>query len=80
MINPISSTFLANLKHAIRNKQSVEIGGGIFNTQELTEVYKTIQSMDDALQAARLLCANLDNGGHGKQTLIDNFRILDDKI
>ena len=78
--NTVIHTFLANLNQAIRNKQSCEIGGGIFNTKELAEVYKNIQAMDNALDAARVLCANLDNGGIGKQTLIDNFRLLDESI
>lgn len=35
---------------------------------------------DKALEAARLLCANLDNGGHGHMTLVENFHNIDDKI
>jgi uncharacterized protein (UPF0335 family) len=39
-----------------------------------------IKIMNDALQAARLLCANLDNGGVGHKTLVENFRKLDEEI
>jgi hypothetical protein len=35
---------------------------------------------EDALQAARLLCANLDNGGIGSKALVDNFRSIDELI
>jgi hypothetical protein len=38
------------------------------------------ESTDKALQAARLLCANLDNGGVGHKSLVENFRKLDEEV
>ena len=39
-----------------------------------------MEAMEKALEAARLLCANLDNGGIGSARLVDNFRNFDDKV
>jgi len=36
-------TFAANLRYAIRNRQSVEIGGGTFSGDELRAVLNTIE-------------------------------------
>ena len=33
-----------------------------------------------ALEAARLLCANLHHGGHGHMTLVQNFENLDAEV
>jgi hypothetical protein len=38
-------TFLANLVHAIRNKETVSIGGGEFSPAELTVVLCDIQAL-----------------------------------
>ena len=38
-------TFLANVRYAIRNKQSAEIGGGIFTWKELEEIVIQIESL-----------------------------------
>lgn len=38
------NTFKANLKHAIRNKESVSIGGGIFDTKELKEILECLNA------------------------------------
>jgi hypothetical protein len=73
-------TIIANLKHAVWNKESVKIGGGTFDHKELADFLGHYRSMQDALEAARLLCANLQNGGVGSETLVDNFQILDEKI
>ena len=35
------------------------------------------RAMEKALEAARLLCANLANGGQGHMTLVNNFHNLD---
>jgi hypothetical protein len=35
---------------------------------------------DKALEAARLLCANLDNGGVGHKSLVENFRKMDEEV
>lgn len=80
--NPHASftTMVANLKGAIHDRKPAEIGGGTFSVDEMTDVVKTIKAMEDALSAARLLCANLERGGEGHATLVDNFRLLDDSI
>ena len=80
--NPHASftTMVANLKHAIRKHKPADIGGGTFSVDEMTDVVKTIQAMEDALKAARLLCANLERGGEFHATLVDNFRLLDESI
>lgn len=39
-----------------------------------------MSDMRDALQAARMLCANLETGGTGHMSLVENFRKLDEKI
>ncbi len=39
-----------------------------------------IKTMNEALEAARLLCANLRNGGTGHMTLVENFDKLDGAI
>lgn len=71
---------IANIKHAVWNKEVAHIGGGSFNEKELADFLGHYRAMQDALEAARLLCANLDNGGVGSATLVDNFRLQDDKI
>lgn len=43
------------------------------------DLAQMIRQKDDALEAARLLCANLDNGGVGHMTLVEHFRSLDEK-
>lgn len=80
--NPAANlkTMIANLKHAIRDHKPAEIGGGTFSVDEMTDVVKTIQAMEDALDAARLLCATLGEWGGGHATLVYNFHILDDAI
>jgi hypothetical protein len=42
-------TFLANLKHDIRNGQSVEIGSGIFSPAECLQVVETIRIAQETL-------------------------------
>lgn len=37
-------TFLANLKHAVRNKETVTIGGGEFTPKELEPVVNALES------------------------------------
>jgi hypothetical protein len=71
---------IANIKHAIRTKATTEIGGGSFDHKELSEFLGHYRAMQSALEAARLLCSNLQNGGEGHMTLVDNFHILDDTI
>lgn len=36
-------TFLANLKYAVRNRESVTIGGGVFNWRELELIITEIE-------------------------------------
>ena len=39
-------TFIANLKYAIRNNESVFMGGGEFNKQELQEVLSALEALE----------------------------------
>jgi hypothetical protein len=43
----------------------------------LRETISELTKMENALQAARLLCANLEHGGYGHAALVDNFQRLD---
>lgn len=38
-------TFIANLKHAIRNRETVIIGGGEFTPEELKEILNSIEAL-----------------------------------
>ena len=40
-------TILVNIEYAIRNNQSVKIGGGIFNPKELAELLDYIASLEE---------------------------------
>ena len=42
-------TFMANLKHAARNGETVKIGGGKFSAEELKEAAESIEAMRNAL-------------------------------
>lgn len=79
-MNSNDHSIIANIKHAIHNKESVSIGGGVFDHKELADFLGHYRSMQDALEAARLLCANLQHGGVGHMTLVENFDINDAKI
>jgi len=41
------TTFLANLKHDIRNGQTVEVGSGLFSGQELIDVAEALRAWLD---------------------------------
>jgi glutamate formiminotransferase len=69
-----------NLKHAIHNNETVTIGGGSFDKNELQEVLTYLVESDKALKAARLLCANLRHGGIGHKTLVDAFHDADANV
>jgi hypothetical protein len=43
----------------------------------IDEIRKLFNDRDKALEAARLLCANLRRGGTGHMTLVENFEDLD---
>ena len=45
------TTFLANLKHDIRNNQSVKVGSGIFKGQELVDVAHALAATPELLAA-----------------------------
>ena len=51
--------FIANLKHAVRNRETVMIGGGEFSPEELKEVaaaLETLQAKTEALdEIAKML-------------------------
>jgi hypothetical protein len=63
-----------NLTRAAFDHETITIGGGQFSAEEILKEYR---AMEKALEAARLLCANLANGGHGHMTLVNNFHNLD---
>lgn len=44
-------TFIANLKGAIRNRETVTIDGGEFNTEELQEVLTALREYEKILKA-----------------------------
>jgi len=44
------------------------------------EMRLELEKRDKALEAARLLCANLRHGGQGHMTLVDNFQEVDEAI
>jgi hypothetical protein len=41
------STFIANLKHAVQNQETVTIGGGEFTPAEIDQVLKELESLDN---------------------------------
>ena len=46
-------TFIANLKHAVRNRETVSIAGGTFNAAELAAVLAHLESTQPASEAAK---------------------------
>ena len=48
----MAKTFLANLRHAISNQETVQIGGGSFSPRELKAVLQGVEDMLDALYVA----------------------------
>lgn len=49
-MNANTHIFLANLRHAVRNNEVVEIGGGAFTGKELSDVVAAIDAMRAALE------------------------------
>ncbi len=54
-----------------------DINQPICRAHALGETACELLKMEKALQAARLLCANLEHGGTGHMALVDNFQRLD---
>ncbi len=50
------------------------------NSDEIVKLRNTIEKMEEALKAARLLCANLEQGGQGHMTLVQNFYKYDGEV
>lgn len=46
-------TFIANLKHAIRNRETVCLGGGVFHPEELKVVLAALEGAPTAREALR---------------------------
>lgn len=44
-------TFLANLKHDIRNDATVEVGSGLFSGQELVDVAEALRVWVDEMRS-----------------------------
>jgi len=40
--------FIANLKRAVRNKETLTVGGGTFDHEELREILDELKQLDDA--------------------------------
>jgi len=57
-MNDNVTTFLANLKHDIRNNQTVEVGSGLFKGQELVDVANALAVVPDLLAALEFIEAN----------------------
>lgn len=68
-------TIIANIKHAIRNRETVTIGGGEFNSQELCTI---IQLYEAAVKAQEAL--TFTYGGEPLPTLekeaLDALRLI----
>lgn len=61
-------TVIANIKHAIRNNETVEIGGGLFSStelQSLVNMYNTMHGNCDAgeicIGCKPIVCHDLSN-------------------
>lgn len=69
--------FLANLRHDIRNNQTVEVGSGLFKGQELVDVAKALGMTAELLAALRDI-ANYDSSTHAEsaeKVLDENAKI-----
>jgi len=53
-------TILANLKHAIRNKETVTIGGGDFSAKDLKEVVTALEASQAQAAALQEIVTLLD--------------------
>ncbi len=60
-------TLIANLKHALVNRQSVEIGGGLFSPDEIREALKQYAELQ-AAAAQALDALEWDVGGEPMPT------------
>lgn len=68
-------TFIANLKHAARNGETVKIGGGKFSAEELTRAASEIDALSTAFDELMQKCeehfkstgfpASFHAGNHG---------------
>ena len=47
-------TIIANIKHAIRNNETVEIGGGLFNRHELQSLVDMYNNMHGDCDAGEI--------------------------
>lgn len=56
----MTSAILANLRHAVRNNETVTIGGGNFGPGELLAVALTLESQADLLTALRLALPHVE--------------------
>jgi shikimate kinase len=55
-------TFMASVAHAIRNQETVSLGGGLFTPSEMREVMQQHKDMVTALQVAASMIADMSNG------------------
>ena len=57
-------TLLANINHAIRNNETVSIGGGTFEAHELLELVTHIKTLEDKVRNYELHGVTCQTYGH----------------
>jgi len=60
-------TILANLKYAIRNKETITIGGGDFSANELKEVVAALEAAQARAAALQEIVTLLENHPEAKE-------------
>lgn len=60
-------TFLANLKHAIRNKETVRIGGGDFSANELKDAVAALEAAQARAAALQEIVTLLETHPDAKE-------------
>jgi hypothetical protein len=55
-------------------------GAPVCRVDALNSASDLMEQMEKVLERARLLCANLENGGVGHMTLVRSFQELDEKL
>jgi len=60
-------TFIANLKHAIRNKETVRIGGGDFSANELKDAVAALEAAQARAAALQEIVTLLETHPDAKE-------------
>lgn len=53
-------TFIANLAHVVRNRETIDLGGGAFRSHELVEILEALKLGQQVAINAQALVAALD--------------------